>query len=423
MRKPRFKRLSTQIYLTIVVTLLAVVLAAGAMWRRANDAMPMRQAFEVAGEVIAAALPGPTAPPAEVEATLIRFADRLRLDLALFDADRRLLAETGRPVPPPPAYRDEGGFVSGRGGPAWAVALPDGRWLVARNPRRNFRHPAVALLVFLGLIATLVGVGAFPVVRGLTRRLERLQSGVERLGSGDLAARVEVRGNDEIARLAQSFNQSAQRIEQLVTSQKMLLANASHELRTPLARLRMGLELSGEQIAANHRAAITRDINELDGMIDEILLLSRLGADIDMRYREPVDLMALAAEEAAHYDDCTVTGAPVTIEGDANLLRRLIRNLLENAARHGEPPIVVDVSASGAAARITVSDQGAGFMQSETEQVFEPFHRGARRGQSRGSGLGLALVRRIAERHNGRARITPGDDGVTLNRVEVILSG
>ena len=101
------------------------------------------------------------------------------------------------------------------------------------------------LAAFLGAIALVVALGARPVVRRLTGRLERLQRGVESLGAGDLRARVKVEGRDEVARLAQSFNQAAARIESLVDAHKMLLANASHELRTPLTRIRLGLELAG----------------------------------------------------------------------------------------------------------------------------------------------------------------------------------
>jgi len=417
----RFKRLSTQIYLTIVLCLLALVIAAGAMWRRASDPLPVRQAFEVAGELVAGTLPPASADAESVKRTLGHFADKLKLDLALFDAQRRPLAFTGRPLPSPPENTDEGGFVFGRGGPAWAIALPDGRWLVARNPRRGIVHPALRFVGFLGVIAAVIGLTAFPLARGLTRRLERLQSGVDRLGAGDLAARVDVHGSDEVARLAESFNKSATRIETLVKSQRMLLANASHELRTPLTRLRVALELTGENMPEAQRKAIARDIGELDDMVDEILLLSRIGADVDLAKPEPVDLLALAAEEAAHYDNCTVTGTAELLQGDTRLLRRLIRNLLENSERYGKPPVTIGVVRRGDEIRLSVTDDGAGFDSKEIGRAFEPFQRGAGRGNSPGSGLGLALVRSIAARHGGSVEIVSGDDGVRLNRVDVRL--
>ena len=112
---------------------------------------------------------------------------------------------------------------------------------MARLPLQR-RPSALVLAVFLGAIALVVAIGARPVVRRLTGRLERLQRGVESLGAGDLRARVKVEGRDEVARVAESFNQAAARIESLVDTHKILLAHASHELRTPLTRIRLGVE-------------------------------------------------------------------------------------------------------------------------------------------------------------------------------------
>src|SRR5262249_61057550 len=115
----------------------------------------------------------------------------------------------------------------------------------ARVPRGH-RLLGFPLCLVVALLALAVGVGAYPVVRRLTARLERLQAGVESLGAGDLSARVKVEGHDEVARLAESFNRAADRIEELVGAHKALLANASHELRTPLTRIRMAVELMKE---------------------------------------------------------------------------------------------------------------------------------------------------------------------------------
>src|SRR5262249_60180490 len=113
---------------------------------------------------------------------------------------------------------------------------------------------------------------AYRVGGGLPRRLERLQTGVETLGAGQLSARVQVEGRDEVARLAASFNRAAARIEDLVGAHRMLLANASHELRTPLSRLRLGLELYEQRPDPKLKAELARDVAELDLLIDEILL-------------------------------------------------------------------------------------------------------------------------------------------------------
>ncbi len=110
----------------------------------------------------------------------------------------------------------------------------------------------------------MIAICAYPLVRWLTRRLERLQTGVESLGAGELSARVKVEGKDEVARLAASFNNAAARIEELVSAHKMLLANTSHELRTPLSRIRLGIELIQASADPARKAALEKDIAELD---------------------------------------------------------------------------------------------------------------------------------------------------------------
>jgi len=395
------KRLYQKIYLTIIASLLLVVLVAGAVWRLGADRLPVAQAFEMAGELAAAALPAADAAPAAQQQAIERLAQRLRIDLALFDSSLRQIAASGRPLPPPSGGFESGGWVHGPGGPAWSFRLPDGRWIVARAPMRH-RNPLIGLVLFLSGIALAVAIAAYPVVRGLTRRLERLQTGVETLGAGNLAARVKVEGRDEVARLAASFNRAAARIEELMGAHRLLLANASHELRTPLSRLRLGLELYEEKRDPGLKAELARDIAELDLLIDEILLTSRLDAAPALQI-EPVDLLGLAAEECAHYDECTLHGEPVAMRADPRLLRRLIRNLLDNARRHGAPPVTVTVARDGAQAVIEVADGGAGIPASERDHVFTPFHRLGR--ESSGAGLGLALVRQIARLHGGEATV------------------
>lgn len=415
-------RLSTQIYLTIIITLVIVVIVAGSLWRFTGGERQFRHAVEVAGELLATGLPDANAPVDEQRDGAIDLAKRLRLDLALYSASGDKIAEFGRRLPQRPPrdrHRRDGGFLRGPHGPAWVVPLPDGRVIVARTPSRRPVPQPVRFVVFLSAVALLVGLCAWPVVRGLTRRLERLQSGVERFGAGDLSARVDVKGRDEIAKLAKSFNMSAARIEALVGANKLLLANASHELRTPLARIRMGLELMEQDPTPKRKAALEADIGEVDDIIEEILLLSRLGAVDRLEERQEVDLLALAAEEASRYPDAEVGGTAVTLQGDARLLRRLVRNLIENAIKHGAPPVSVWVGREDDGKLVLkVQDQGAGVSADLAEQVFEPFHRGASRGKVGGSGLGLALVRSIAEQHGGTVRFEAGSEG-RLNVVVV----
>jgi signal transduction histidine kinase len=265
-------------------------------------------------------------------------------------------------------------------------------------------HTRLGAHVAMMALALLIGIGAFPIVRQISRRLERLQRGVESLGAGNFAARVNVEGRDEVARLAMAFNDAAGRIEQLVGAHKALLANASHELRTPLTRIRLAVELMRDRVDAGHRVGLEQDIKELDQLVDEILLASRLDAVTETMASEEVDLLALAAEECARYEEALLEGASVTIRGDPRLLRRLLRNLLENARRHGAPPTQVRIARVAAFAVITVWDNGRGVPQSEVEAVFLPFYRSKEAASSSGAGLGLALVRQIATRHGGDAR-------------------
>lgn len=263
----------------------------------------------------------------------------------------------------------------------------------------------------VALIGVTVALGVYPIVRRLTKRLEELQRGVQRWGEGDLSMRVAQDGQDEVADLSKRFNSAAARIEELVRSHKSLLANASHELRSPLTRIRMGLELMGEHPSQASREEISRNIAELDQLIDEILLASRLDAqEADMGTVETVDLTGLAAEECARIDaDLEVTegthGNALTVRGVPRLLRRAIRNLLENARRYGAGETTVELASRGDAAEIRVNDRGPGVPAALRERIFEPFYRlpGASE-RNGGVGLGLALVKSISERHGGSVR-------------------
>jgi len=404
------KRLYQKIYLTIVGTLIVVVAVAGAMWRLGTHEPPWTPGFELAGELAAAILPPPSEGAAAQQEMIERLARKLQVDLALFDSSMRKIASFGRPLSPPSG---RAGWQPGPGGPRFNLPLPDGRWIVAQAPPR-FRNPLIGFIFFLGAIALAAALCAYPVVRGLTRRLERLQTGVETLGAGQLSARVKVEGRDEVARLATSFNAAAGRIEELVNAHRMLLANTSHELRTPLARIRLGLELFKKDGDPKHKVDLERDIAELDGLLDEILLASRLDVNPALQ-RDDVDLLALAAEEASHYDGAEVEGDAVSMRGDARLLRRLIRNLLENAKRHGKPPVHVTLRRDGPRVMIDVADCGPGVPADDRERIFEPFYR--RSGESSGAGLGLSLCRQITRLHGGDVAVVARPDTLSAFRV------
>jgi signal transduction histidine kinase len=412
------QRLYLQFYLTILVVLAVFVGSAALLWRLAEEDARTPQYLDVAAELTAALLPEADAPINEQQKALEGLHRKLRFDLALYRPDGGVIAAAGRPPPRLDASRARTGWRRSQGVPSFTLQLPDGRWLVARQVRER-PNPTFWITAFLALVALAVAVGAYPVVRGLGRRLERLKAGVEQFG-GNLGARVKVEGRDEVAALAESFNRSAQRIEELVAAHRLLLANCSHELRTPLARIAVASSLLGEQADAKTRQSLKQDIAELDQLIEEILLASRLDAQATLDRREPVDLLALAAEEASHYD-LEVSGTPVTVLGDRLLLRRLIRNLLENAKRYaGNGPIAISVAADADRAVLEVVDHGPGVPAGERERIFEPFHRLPETAESgRGSGLGLALVRQIARRHGGEAVCLAAESGGSRFRIDL----
>ena len=400
------RRLYLQIYAALLcVLLLFASLIAASFWHL--DRAPTRRRLEDLTRFAEAVLP----PPDASQQRLLHFceavAEPFAANLAIYDADGRLLARVGRPLPPPPHARRSQWLRLGRGHRAVALSLRDGRWLLAEIDRRN--GPMPRLLIAIALLAVATAIAAYPLARRLTRRLESLKSHVEALGEGRFGERVPVQGHDEIAELAGAFNRTAERIETLIADKTRLLANTSHELRTPLTRVRMALALLGDAPRPELLERIDRDIEDLDTLIGELLVASRLDAPEQAPVRDPVDLLALAAEEASALEGVEVRGESAEVPGDPRLLRRLVRNLLENALLHGEPPVEVEVHRQAERVHLVVLDRGPGIPESERERIFEPFYRPAGHSSAEGGlGLGLALVRQIAERHGGRIRCEPG---------------
>jgi two-component system, OmpR family, sensor histidine kinase RstB len=410
------RRLYLQVYLAFVGILVLFAVLMVLAWHSLPSDDDDQQALDGVA-ALAAELLRAESSTQDQQAVLRRVARPSGLDLTLWSADGEPVAEVGPRLPFPGKDRRRSGWMRGRGGPTGALRLPDGRWLVARHRHTGAGSHGIGLLVAFGLLAVAVAAGAYPLARRLTRRLERLRAGVEGLGGGDLRARVDVEGKDEIADLARSFNRAADRIEALVGAQRTLLASASHELRTPLARIRMALELAAGD--PDRRARVAADIAELDGLIEELLLASRLQSVPPLEPKDDVDLLGLVAEEASRCP-AEVSGEPVQVRGEARLLRRLVRNLLENARRHGAgTPVEASVTRSGGHAVLRVCDRGPGVPVEESERIFDAFYRLPCAPSGEGAGLGLALVRQIARRHGGEARYIPRDGGGSCFEVQL----
>jgi signal transduction histidine kinase len=430
------KSLYLRIWITVVAALALFALVAGWLFQRQLDDQRVRadaaqrERLAAWGDLIERSLPGAGASAAEQAQALNEWSQRLRMPMALDDSRGQRIARSnsfarrelempdflrrvqpiplddGRTlwVPRPGAMRPPGAAIGG--GP-----LPDGSWLPRRLPE------GAGLAALLVVIFLAVAAGVWPVARRLTRRLVALKQGVEAFGAGALHQRVAEDGSDEVAAVGASFNRAAARIEALLRSHQSLLANASHELRSPLARLKMALAML-EEVPPPQRERLKRELDaniaELDALVEEVLLASRLDAADALDKQDRIPLLALAAEEAAHVQ-ASAHGEDLHALGDERLLRRAVRNLLENARRYGGGQIEAEVvRAPGAASlvELRVSDRGPGVPEAYRERIFEAFFRLPGHAEREGGvGLGLALVRQIAQRHGGSVRCLAREGG------------
>ena len=406
-------KLYIRIWLAVVLAVASLTLMVGWAWRMAADP-PLREVVlrNQSGDVIGSGqarirrAPGPHGPSSAPGMGGGRPEAEVADDDEPPDSAAALAPPPNRAGPPRRPAGD---------GPEFVVRMHDGQTIhmhMPRPPQSNWRAP-FGFFWTLGLVGVAVALATDPIVRRLTRRLESLQRSVERWGDGDLGVRVPVQGDDEVGFLATRFNRAAEQLQELVqgrdallASQKSLLANASHELRSPLTRIRMGLELMGSDPSASAKQEIARNINELDQLIDEILLASRLDAqEADLGTIEPVDLLGLAAEECARAN-AILEFAPglsgLSAPGVGKLLRRAVRNLLENARRYADGQATLTLSQTATEAVITVTDQGPGVPEALQTRIFEPFYRLPGASERHGGvGLGLSLVKSIALRHQG----------------------
>lgn len=385
-----------------------IIPLAGLLAEKIDSAVAMRETNSV-GSVVGQGAPN------NLDDSVDDVAKQFRLRVTLWDANLAVLGESEPGMNPPKLSGPSCQWLRFQRGPAMAVQLEDGRWLgIGYRWHWDPLRAALGLMIAGGVSALLL----YPLARRMSGRLERLQSAVDRWGNGDLAARADVRGHDEIAELAARFNQSAERVQQLLDSQRRMLASASHELRSPLARVRMAVELLDNGTAENAKllADTTQDIEELDALVGDLLLASRLQSGAPATAFGPVDIGEIAREEAGR-SGAVATGDAV-VSGDAKMLRRAIRNLLENARRYGQNTLVeISVgrvpNVAGDRVEIVVRDRGPGVPAGEAQRIFEPFYRpaGHAEGRDGGVGLGLALVHEIAVHHGGQIRYEAREGG------------
>lgn len=274
-----------------------------------------------------------------------------------------------------------------------------------------------ALLVLIGL--------AYTYVRRLLRPLDDIRAGADRFGQGVFDTPIPLRRRDELGDLAQRINTMAQDIRGMLDAKRALLLALSHELRSPLTRARLNAELLPATAPGEvERAALLRDLNEMRDLISDLLESERLASPHAALHREPVDLAALVRETVAELPGGAqvafdlASGLP-TLALDRMRIRLLLRNLMDNALRHGggaaQPP-TVSLRKDGPGMELTVRDFGPGVDAAQLAHLTEPFYRadGARQRATGGVGLGMYLCRLIAQAHGGSFDVRNAQPGLAV---------
>lgn len=404
-------RLQWQIFTALALTgalCVGLAMLVGSLLWEDRNVIP--RFIQGIGGIVVAELP--KHDPVAYERELAVRAKRLDASISIWDAQGKLIARSGKELTLKRDLGGKRGVYDYDAHTLW-ISLDHGQTmaLAIMHPHERPAFFRMALAVLLAAIL----LGSHFAARRITRRLKVLEEGVTKFGHGDLEARVTLPGGDEIARLADAFNHSSTRIAGLVTQQRRLLQSASHELRSPLARLAMALELLSEpeQTPSERerlRVDATRDIEELDQLIGDLLLSGRLADTALPKDFASVSVAPLLREEAVRVGaalELADSSEVYSVPGNPRMLRSLIRNLLENARRHGQTPIRTALRREPhGEVVLTVDDSGAGVAEAEREKIFEPFYRpkGHRETQDGGVGLGLFLVKSLVEHHGGQVR-------------------
>jgi two-component system sensor histidine kinase MprB len=273
----------------------------------------------------------------------------------------------------------------------------------------------IALAALLGLLVARTALA--PIAR-FTRQTEAIAANPERLDS----ERVDVHGGDELARLAQTFNNTLDALERSVQSQRNLVADASHELRTPIATIRANLQLMRDEelLSAADREALRHDVieelDELTALVGDVVELARgtklAGEPAEVRVDQIVSGAVERTRRRAPQLAVTASLEPTLVHGEGDRIARAVANLLDNAAKYGQSGGAIEVAL--AAGTLTVRDHGPGFHEEDLPFVFDRFHRARDARSQPGSGLGLAIVRQAADAHGGFVRASNASGGGAL---------
>jgi two-component system osmolarity sensor histidine kinase EnvZ len=314
-------------------------------------------------------------------------------------------AQGPRPSAEPVWRRDSSGVLSLRvvheGAEYW-LNLP------SVFPTREFTG-AWLMATLASMVLALVG--AWWLQRHLNQPLQRVVLAAQRLARGQPPEPLPEDGPTEIATVAHSFNHMAHSLAAADQERALMLAGVSHDLRTPLTKLRLGVEIASAQVDAPLAASMARSIDEMDGIVGQFLQFARSGAAEAPTRASLNDLAQAVAEAQADHGRALELELGMAALPDAPVrpqaLRRALDNLVENAWRHGTPPVVLRTGADAHSVWLEVQDQGPGITADDIDRMRQPFARGggtARTGPP-GAGLGLAIVERVARSHGGRLEL------------------
>lgn len=290
--------------------------------------------------------------------------------------------------------------------------------------------------MILVMFALTVGFALYLWVRPLWRDMLGLEQGAAAIGQGRLATRVQVSRRSPIRGLADTFNNMAQRVQELLKAQKESTDAISHELRTPISRLRFGVEMIEQTTVAEDRArylqTMRNALDELEGLVDEALTYSRLTSAARRLSPQTVDLKDWLADIV---DDAQRSPASAqlisevhphdaTAHFDDKLVARALKNIIHNAQRHARTTVKVSIQQDGVHTDFTVEDDGPGIPAEQRAAIFEPFYRidNSRQRDSGGHGLGLAIVRRICEWTQAEVSVEDSPLGGALFRLRWVTS-
>jgi two-component system osmolarity sensor histidine kinase EnvZ len=280
------------------------------------------------------------------------------------------------------------------------------------------------------LVASLSGVllallGALLIQRRLHRPLAEVVQAAHTLAQGATPPTLDDTGPTEVATLARSFNRMAASLAQTERERALMLAGISHDLRTPLTKLRLGVEILRDASEPALVASMTRSVDEMDAIVGQFLDLARGDASEPMR---AADLDALARQAVAASADHGRTldfepGSPPAVPMRAQALQRALANLVENAFRHGAPPVRLRTGVENGMAWVEVRDHGPGIAARDLDAVRQPFRRAdAARSGAPGAGLGLTIADRVAREHGGRLDLRNAEGGGLQARLCLPLS-